>query len=316
MKLRGVIILLGILLGVPLDRAARAAPPRDPESTVVEELVVTAKISGPAWWRVTKGASVVWVLGIPTGLPKGFKWDSRMLDRHLTGAKQVITPAVGSATIFDIPTLFSLRGKMKIKGRLEDMLPPDLCARFLAGASTLHQKPDHYDHWNGLWAGFLMIIDFNRSGTMDYFAPLPAINRAARGHGLTPKAAATYKAMSIFKAGVAELTPEVERSCLAEALDEIEGGHDRQRRAAEGWARGDVGTALTATVGFQHCLNLLPEGARLSRQSMADEASAISQALDRPGPSVAIMPLRQLLAEDGVLERLRARGLAIQAPDQ
>jgi hypothetical protein len=293
-----------------------APPPHDPEETVVDDLVVTAKVTGPAWWRISKGDSVVWVIGIPIGLPRGFKWDTRYLDIHLTGAQRAITPAVGKANLFALPALLHLRGQMKSRTPLEDSLPPDLRARFLADARLLHQDPSRYDHWNALYAAFLMIVDFDKAANKDYVEPMPRIERAIHAHGVKAKAAALYKAMPILKEGVAELTPQIEQACMAEALGEIEGGTERPRRAAEGWARGDVRSALTAASGFDHCVNLLPEGARLSRQSMADEAGAIGAALDQPGVSVAVVPLRPLLAEGGVLEQLKARGYAIRTPDR
>ena len=292
-----------------------AAAPRDPEATVVDDLVVTAKFGGPAWWRVSKGNSVAWVLGVPIGLPRGFKWDTRYLDAHLAGARQMITPAVSTAGLFSIPAILSLRGKMKSRTPLEDTLTPDLRARFVAGARALGQDPSRYDHWNGLYAGFLMISDVRKASRTDNFDPLPEIDHAARAHGLSPKPAAVYKAMPILKAGVAELNVEVEQACLAEALDQVDGGPQRLRRAGEGWARGDVKLALTAPFGFDHCLNMLPEGARIARQAMADEAGAIGAALERPGVSVVVLPLRPLLAQGGVLEQLAAKGYVVRAPD-
>ena len=295
---------------------AWAAPSRDPEATIVDDLVVTAREAGPAWWRVSKGASVVWVLGVPVGLPKGYKWDTRFLDAHLVGAHQAITPPVSTASLFSIPAILSLRGKMKTPAPLEDSLPPDLRARFIAGARALGQDPGKYDRWNGLYAGFLMVSDFRKAGRMDNFDPMPAIDHAVRAHGLRPKPAAVYKAMPILKEGVAELNAEVEQACLSDALDEIEGGRDRQVRAAQGWGRGDVRVALNGGFGFDHCMNMLPEGARLARQAMADEAGAIAAVLDQPGAAVAVLPLRPLLAQGGVLEQLRAKGYAIRTPDR
>ena len=310
-------IFAASLITMPASASpASTAAPRDPEATVVDDLVVTAREAGPAWWRVSKGASVVWVLGVPFGLPRGYRWDTRYLDLHLVGARQAITPPVGAASLFSIPAILSLRGKMKTPAPLEDSLPPDLRARFIAGAHALGQDLGKYDRWNGLYAGFLMISDFRKAGRMNNFDPMPAIDHAVRAHGLRPKPAAVYKAMPILKAGVAELNAEVEQACLSDALDEIEGGRDRQLRAARGWGRGDVRAALTGAFGFDHCMNMLPEGARLARQAMADEAGAIAAALDQPGAAVAVLPLRPLLAQGGVLEQLKAKGYVIRTPDR
>jgi hypothetical protein len=84
------------------SQSARAEPVKasgDPEATVVDELVVTNRAAGPAWWRITRGQSVVWVLGAPRVLPRGFRWDTRPLNAHLAGANRVITPAVATANL-------------------------------------------------------------------------------------------------------------------------------------------------------------------------------------------------------------------------
>ena len=304
-----------VIVIAPMSLApARAAV--DPEAAVVDELVVTARIPGPAWWRVAKGDSVVWVLGLPAGLPKGLKWNTHALDQHLADARQVIFPPVNTAGVFDIPGLLSLRAKMKSRTPLEDSLPPDLRARFVADAQALNRNPGRYDHWNGLVAGLLMFGDFLKTANLDFREPLPSIERDARGHGRKPRPAAIYKGMPVLKAGAKELTSAIEQDCLSEALDEIEGGAERQVHAAEGWTRGDVKLALTGSAGFNHCVNLLPVGAQASRRAMADEAGAVAAALDQPGSAVAVLPLRQLLAEDGVLQQLKARGYEIRAPDR
>ena len=48
---------------------------------------------------------------------------------------------------------------------------------------------------------------------------------------------------------------------------------------------------------------------------MNDTAASIARALARPGHSVAIVNLRTLLASDGVLQQLRARGYTITTPE-
>jgi hypothetical protein len=255
-------------------------------------------------------------LGAPPSLPKGFQWDSRPLERRLSTANYVITPAIYMASLIDIFSFMRLRRQMRSKAALEDVLPPDLRARFLAPADMLHQKPGRYDRWNALFAGALMREDFYTLARLDRNEPLPAISKLVHAHGLKSKPAATYKAVPVFNESEKELNSEVEQMCLSEALDEIEGGSERQTHAAEGWSQGNVRLTLTGAQGFEHCLDLLPEGARMSRQAIMDEAGAISASLEQTGVAVAVVPLRQLLAENGVLEQLRAKGYSIRAPDR
>jgi hypothetical protein len=279
---------------------------------VLGEVVVTARSPGPAWWRVGKGQSLVWVLGLPDGLPKGFGWDARSLDQHLAGARRAIGPAVATASLLAIPAALSLERRMRTKAPIEADLPLQLRARFLAAAAALHHPPSRYDRWNGLVAGLVMIRDFEHEAGVDPEAPFPMIARAAEARGLKPRPAATYKALDMLRTGAAELDGEVEQACLGDALDEIEAGRARALRDAEAWARGDIRQAQGAQVGAERCFDRLPETARVSRQSAADETAAILAALQQPGPSVAFLSLRRLLAKDGVFDQLEAKGVDVE----
>jgi len=46
----------------------------------------------------------------------------------------------------------------------------------------------------------------------------------------------------------------------------------------------------------------------------ADQVAAIEQALKKPGHAIAVVPLRPLLAQGGVLDQLRAKGYTITTP--
>ena len=64
----------------------------DPEANLLAELIVIAPTEGPAWWRVSKGDSVVWIMAMPaSSLPTGMAWDSKALDRRLKGANAFLT---------------------------------------------------------------------------------------------------------------------------------------------------------------------------------------------------------------------------------
>jgi hypothetical protein len=297
-----------------LCAAAPASAPDDPEATVVGELVVQAKTAGPAWWRVSRGDSVVWVLGIPSGLPRGVKWDTRLLAARLRGARRLIVPPAYTAGIGDLFGAMALRGKLKAGAAIEPSLPEDLRARFAAGAAALKQRPEHYDGWKPAIAGLLMVADFRRRAGVQDTQPLAEARSQAARQGVRSAPAATYKAIPFLKSLAGDLTEQVNHACLADSLQEIEAGQGRVRAAAEAWARGDVRGALTAERGYEKCLASFPEFSAQVRRNMADEAAAISHDLQAPGVSVAVIPLRVLVARDGVLAQLGARGYEVRTP--
>ena len=302
------------LAAVLIGGAGNAAPAKpDPEATIVEAFVVTSHAGGPAWWRVSSPTSTVYVLGVPGALPKGLTWDQTLLKRRLDGANILVARPIVTAGLGDVFALLSIRRHMRARGPMEDGLPADLRARFLADRARLTNDPRAYSGWTPLVAGLLMVSDFRKLGRLDAAQPGAAIERLARDKGVRVVPAGNYKAVPLFRAAEAGLS-QAGPACLTDALDEIETGADRERLAAEGWARGDVAAALSAQRGYEKCLNALPEGADLASKAIADTSAAITGALARPGRSVAVVNLRSLLAQDGVLERLKVQGFKVATP--
>ena len=306
------LILFGCLVASTTLAAAAAT---DPEESVAQELVVTAKVRGPAWWRVSSPTSTVYILGSPGALPKGLKWDATAMRRHLDGANSLIGPPKVTAGLGDVFALINIRRHFRSRTPMEDSLPPALRARFLADRPILTKDPKAYSNWTPLAAGLLMVADFRKQARLDRSEPQATVDRLARERNVKIVPAGVYKALPVLRAaesGLATSGP----ACMADALDEIEAGAGQARTAAEGWARGNVGAALLAQRGYEKCVNSLPEGADVITRSMNDSTTTIAQALTKPGHSVAVVNLRTLLAQGGVLQRLKAQGFKVVTPDQ
>ena len=184
----------------------------------------------------------------------------------------------------------------------------------VAGAAALRQSPGHYDAWKPAVAGLLMVGDFRKHAGIQEFQPLNEIRAQAGRKGVRVVPAAAYKALPFLKSIAADLTDAVNQACLADSLQEIESGDARVRAAAEAWAKGDVRGALNAERGYEKCLASFPEVTAQVRKTMADETTAIAGDLETPGVSVAAIPLRMLVAKEGVLAQLAARGYAVHTP--
>jgi hypothetical protein len=305
-----------LALAVGALGAAPAPPPEDPQGQLVQELVVHARLPGPAWWRVSSGASTLWVLGVPAALPRGLKWDQTVLQRRLAKTGRLILPPTASFGPFDIFAAFGVAAKFRTPAPFEPTLPADLAARYAADAALLRQSPGHYDRWKPAAAGLIMVADFRKQAGLDANQPLNAIKAAASRQGVRAQPAATYPALPMARTLAAELSEPVNLACLTDALQEIEAGAGRVRAAAAAWAAGDVAGALTAERGYERCLAALPNGADLMRQTTADQTQALARALKSPGVSMAVVELRALLSQGGVLDRLRALGYVVQTPGE
>ncbi len=304
-----------VVLSLALGGMAGAAPPlsaADPEANVVEELVIVSRHPAPAWWRVEKDGSTVWILGVlDTPLPKDVKWRRHELDEHLKGASALITSPRLHAGLEDIFGLFKLYGMLRTQD-MEAALDPGLRARFVADREKLGKGPERYAHWRPMIAGQMLLRDSRPGERVDVGRQVRA--EAAKG-GTPVKPAGEYDLVPFAKAALTSLTPASEGECLNAALDDAETPEAVYRKAAVGWARGDVGAALQAPRRFDRCLLLMAGGPELWRKSTDDLADAIAGALGKPGQAVATVPLRRLVAKGGLIESLKARGLTVIGPD-
>lgn len=315
---------LGLLAAV----AALAAPalaqvpitpsrpdPNDPDAVLVEELVVTGRLPGPAWWTVSNGATTVYVLGAPSLAPKHMQWDRGLFERRLAGASVVILPfqdvrvrftgAIGAAFNF-----LRLRGG----GPFEATLDPPTRARFVAVRTRLGEPAQHYDTRNPLAAGLVLATDYRERSGLTTSDPTKLIKLLA-GRAHVPVSQKSYDLGPVMGA-IIRTPPAAGRACFDEVLAQAEAGPGATQAAARAWAQGDVRGALANERTYERCIALVPGAQAFDARVKADVVAQIGQALGKPGHAIAVVPLRPLLAQGGVLDQLRAKGLTVTTPGE
>ena len=108
----------------------------------------------------------------------------------------------------------------------------------------------------------------------------------------------------------------VGRLCFEEVLAQAEAGPGVTLAAAQAWAVGDVEGALHNERTYERCLASISGGRAYDERTKADEAAAIAGALRQPGHAIVLVPLRPLLAQGGVLDRLRGQGFTVKTPGE
>lgn len=308
-------VLIGLALaGAALASAANAQAIDDPEANVVEALVVSAKQPGPAWWRVSDADTTIYVLGTPTALPKGMAWDRSVLDRRLDGAFALLTPPEWRAGLTDIPAMLKLASSLRGDGAWAAREPALAARTGRAWAAVEPKKPEGWKNWKPLFVGLKLAGARTKQARMDTAEPDKAIERAARGRGVKVRSAGTHKAMPMIKGLVRGHNEDAGLTCLSEILDLTEVGPASARASAEAWAQGRVKDALAGPRGAERCELALPGVSDAKRQSVDDEVEALANLLKTPGHAVAYYQIRGLVAENGVLDKLRARGITVRTP--
>jgi uncharacterized protein YbaP (TraB family) len=312
-------LVLALALAAPawaqVPVTAAKPDPNDPDAVLVEELVVMGRLPGPAWWTVSNGTSTVYVLGSPSLAPKHMDWDRALFERRLAGANVVILPfqdikvtvtgAFGAAFNF-----MRLRGG----GPFEATLDGAARARFVAARTRLGQPADHYKTRNPLAAGLMLATDYRETTGLTTSDPTKLIKLLA-ARAKVPTSQRSYDISPLM--GAIVRTPQAAGlACFDEVLAQAEAGPGATHAAAKAWAAGDVRGALANERTYERCIALVPGAQSFDARTKADQVAQIEQALKKPGHAIAVVPLRPLLAQGGVLDQLRAKGFAVTTPGE
>jgi hypothetical protein len=314
-------VALGLALALAAPAVAQvplatARPdPNDPDSVLVEELVVVGRLPGPAWWTVSNATTTVYVLGSPSLAPKHMAWDRAIFDRHLAGASVVILPFqdVHVTVLGSFGAAFNYL-RLKGGGPFEATLDPATKARFVAVRTRLGESADHYGTKNPLAAGLVLATDYREKNSLTTADPTKLIKLLAQ----RARVPVSQKAYSIgpLMGAVIRTPPAAARACFDEVLAQAEAGPGITLAAARAWAGGDVRGALGNERTYERCIAVVPGATAFDAQVKGDQVAAIEQALKKPGHAIAVVPLRPLLAQGGVLDQLRAKGFTVTTPGE
>ena len=308
--------LAAVVLLAALPASAQVPPdPADPDATLVDELVVRGRLPGPAWWRVTDGDTTVYVLGVPSLAPKRMEWDRTIFERRLEGANQVILPFVNVRAKLSgsLGTAFNLM-RLRSGGPFEQRLDPATRARFVAVRTRLGQDAKHYNTTNPLAAGVQLAIDYRDRSQLTNMDPAKLVRLLAERRGV-PVVEKSYD-LGPQLGGILRTPASTGRVCFDEVLAQAEAGPGVTLAAARAWAVGDVVGALENERTYERCLAVISGGRTYDERTKADTAAAIAKALQKPGHAIALVPLRPLLAQGGVLDRLRGQGFTVKTPGE
>ncbi|WP_426030884.1 TraB/GumN family protein [Caulobacter sp. DWP3-1-3b2] len=292
----------------------------DPEANLVEALVVNARLPGPAWWKVSDADTVIYVLGVPALTPSKLDVDSSVLKRRLDGANVLIMGQEADVSLVRIVAL-ALGGKRYFISStpMRQTLPPELRARLEARLLASKQKLDSLDEVKPAFAGFVVANSQDGNLSISVGGVTDTIREIARSKDIADRPRIqTLPGYSLVEAvkTLGTAPQPLQELCLDAGLRQAESGEGGIKLLSERWARGEVRAVVLADRGFSRCLASTPSIARELRSGRDDAVVAIAAALGKPGKAVAVIELRSLLAQDGVLDQLRGRGFVVTTPGE
>jgi len=296
-------------------------------ATTIEEITVVGRYPGPPLWKVTSGNRTLWIFGELSPVPKGLDWDPRNAERVLDRAGGVINgPTISVWTYNPIRVFRILRtarrlGRLPKDSTLADQMPAELYARYTA-----------------LRMRYLPKVEEDDEELRPALAALRLYNAALDDTGLTSNSKVgkqIERKMSRSRAEeadveverepeavldeLAKITPEAELACFASILTSIETDLDGMKERANAWAIGDV----QALKRFDYpdsqgnCLATLlttPGFVDIRDELYTKWLTEAEHALATYDTSFSLLPMRELVAADGLLAQLAARGYTVTAP--
>jgi len=310
--------LLALALTVLPARAQPDAAKAPEEWADIESVTVKGE-PGPAVWRLSRGASEVWILGMVGPLPRDLEWNRTAVADTLDGARALLLPPRADFNLVDI-AWFLLRhgGELSLpRGqRLEDSLPPDLRGRFKAAITAIGADAEDYRTDIPIRAAVRLSQDFQRKAALGYREPRATVESLASRKRIPTVPVSHFEIMDAVR-DLLKLTPDQQRACLSQAVEDVTWGQAHALAAARAWAVGDIRTVkdhYSESRLFTCVIAQVERAGDINARATAETVAAIDAALNQPGKSVALVAMGPLLRRDGVLARLKARGVTIEAP--
>jgi hypothetical protein len=310
-----------------------------------EEFIVTARVPGAPLWRVSKGDHVMWIFPALSPVPIDLVWETDNIERVIDGAQEVLyLPqggfGVSGSKLLTLNPVNWVRGYRLVRrlmrnadGKtLDEVLPPELYARYAALKEKYFPRDDDIDELRPLFAGDKMMeliqadVGLAGGGTHVRLGELIERNPDIKRTYISTFASIELKGKYRDVAARAEtlmttLPPAQELACFEAQLARMEQVENLRLRAAA-WARGNVDEFRSIPLAADTDRVCTRIWATSSEAELFDQQAELSQkwlkaaeaALVANERSVAILSIDELLREDGLVSQLEARGYTVRTP--
>ncbi len=287
--------------------------------TPIETVTVVANAKGPAIWHAMKGGADVAILGIVQPLPDGFAWNTKPLEATLGGARLVLLPPSIQMGLFSGAWFYLTESDLLHPPEhktLWDVLDPPVAAELARACYFLREPKERYSNNSPIFAAMRLGSDFRHVDYLTTHEPEDTIRALARTRHVTVRRIASY---DLIPSGeeLLKLPPAVTGKCIAAAISDMDFQSRHVQAAADAWALGDVQGMLAnwSPSRYYACLvQLSSHATALDARAIDDTVQAIDDAISDGGRVVAVVDIGLLLRKGGVLDRLKAEGVAIAGP--
>lgn len=324
---------LAVAMGCGSGAASAQIPGKIPSPAPTPSLTPASVLAGPeckaapAMWVVEDDDSQVWIMGVPSTMPRDMPWSQSCVRKVLEGARK----AFPRYTLRTEPMFLDEKGapldprtagpqppanmKVVLKGdkppatTLESRLAPDVLAAFEKGSKGLNSDRLLSNSSTAV-AAEQMYQRGPRAMNFPASEPNPTIARIAAEYHVPLAPDRSYSAEPVIAA--LALKPEVEaQACLKQASD-LEWVRTLIEGMAKVWSVGDLpGLQAEMKRGlFRNCLRNAGRD-QINRRGAADFVSDATEQLKTPGKVFMMIGIDPLLADDGALNQLKQKGFKV-----
>ena len=326
-----VVLLIAALslVGTPLVSAEPVPTPQTADGN--EEVLVSGERPGPPLWKVRHGDNTLYILATISPTPKNLQWRSREVEAVLDRATAFVdtTSTTIGANIKKIGYFkamgMALEFQRLLKNpdgkRLEDVLPADLNARFMAlkaryapkDRSMLKRRPVFAaeDLWRAAVAQSKLSAASGVSGTLNQMAIARNIKQSFVSVTMDDPLAARA-ALDEFE----RIPIEAEIACMRSVLARFDTDLATARERAVAWAEGDVDALRTGARSATRdaCLDSFADTMQVAAKARDARWQRLVEAVENHAVSLAVVNIDELLHPSGFADRLRARGYEVDEP--
>jgi uncharacterized protein YbaP (TraB family) len=328
------------LVAVPtLAQTESATPPAAPAAALEAappapaEILVVGKRPGPGLWKVSKGDHVLWVFGTYSPLPVKMEWRSHEVEAILAQSQEFMSPPLASpdigvlrmATV--LPFVVGINN-LPDKQTLADVLPAPVYQSWLAAKAKYLPSKDDERTRPILLADRLYWAALDKAGLENSRAVREKINKLVKQHKLKVTSSeikipvdSPVKLVRDFKK-----SPLEDVACFTKTLDRLENDIDALRVRANAWAKGDIDVirqldfadrdaACSSAILSSSVLKDQPGFANLDKRMQDLWIANVEKSLAANKSTFAVLGMKQILAPDGYLAALRAKGYSVEDPE-
>lgn len=287
-------------------------------------------------WKISRGEHVLWILGTLKPVPASITWESAaalevIADAELALWEPSFTLDVEAGFLKKLSLGYSyMKARNNPDGqRLKDILPPDVHARWERLRDRHLSDRGNFERKRPIFVSEqLLTAALAERGLSNKAVVGPVVIHALKSNGTRLQSPRhTLKLSSNIAAEMLKAVRESsinDSACLIATMDLVETGMDRLVSNANAWAVGEVERIDLSLMAKrdQLCTSSLSDfpaarqhGIPDIRAVMREEwITAADAALRTHRTTVAVIPIADLIADDGYINALRRLGYEIDSP--